>query len=321
MVLANVQFFVGALDMRLHEPRAARLMGGFSVLAGLVAGLFMLDFVSYRVAAVCSMSLVVVHLLVVIPATLRRIRGGDRAAIYLLAGAAIYSAGVGLLIALMRGQVPTNFLSLHGAQFSFAAEMVCWLMVLGARLEHVREAADAARHEHKMLHLLAHSDALTGLHNRRGLLQALEAGSSDGRPPTPGQRLAVFMLDLDGFKPVNDRWGHDTGDELLRQVAQRLMHAVRPSDVVARLGGDEFVVAVFGLSDEAQAESIGRKLLAQFCASFVLGDDRRVSLGATIGFATGALPQVDPIDLLQRADAAMYDGKQSGKNTLVAAPA
>lgn len=321
MVLANVHFFVGALDMRLHEPRAARLMGSFSVVAGIVAGLFMLDMVSYRTAAVCSMGLVVVHLGVVIPVTLRRIRGGDRAAIYLLAGVAIYIAGVGLLIGLMRGLVSVGFLSMHGAQFSFAAEMVCWLMVLGARLEHVRLAADAARHEHKMLHLLAHSDALTGLHNRRGLLQALEAGSSDGRPPVPGQRLAVFMLDLDGFKPVNDRWGHDTGDELLRQVAQRLTHAVRPSDVVARLGGDEFVVAVFGLSDEAQAELIGRKLLAQFGAAFVLGDDRRVSLGATIGFASGALPQVDPIDLLQRADAAMYDGKQSGKNTLVAAPA
>jgi len=321
MVLANVHFFVGALDMRLHEPRAARLMGSVSVLAGLVAGLFMLDLVGYRTAALCSMGLVVVHLGVVIPVMLRRIRGGDRAAVYLLAGVAIYSVGVGLLIALMRGLVSVGFLSMHGAQFSFALEMVCWLMVLGARLEHVRAAADAARHEHKMLHLLAHSDALTGLHNRRGLLQALEAGSVDGRVPAPGQRLAVFMLDLDGFKPVNDRWGHDTGDELLRQVAQRLTHAVRPSDVVARLGGDEFVVAVFGLSDELQAELIGRKLLAQFGAAFVLDDERRVNLGATIGYALGQFPDVDPIDLLQRADAAMYGGKQSGKNSLVAASA
>ncbi|WP_158219620.1 diguanylate cyclase [Ideonella sp. A 288] len=321
MVMANVHFFVGALDMPSHAPRAARAMRVIGALAALGAVLFMLQVVPYRVASGSSMVLVIGHLAVVFPVILKRVRGGDRAAAYLLMGSTIYIAGVSLMIALLLGFLPVTFFTLHAAQFSFAAEMVCWLMVLGTRLEQLRQAAAAAQHEHEHLHHLAHTDALTGLRNRRGLLEWLQGASADGRRSAPGQRLAVFMLDLDGFKLVNDRWGHDTGDELLRQAAQRLTRAVRPTDVVARLGGDEFVVAVFGLGDDERADAIGQKLLAQFQQPFSLADDRTAAVGATIGFAMAGLPLDDPADLLQRADAAMYRGKQSGRNTLVAAPA
>jgi diguanylate cyclase (GGDEF)-like protein len=321
MVAANAQFFVGSLAMRSTAPRAAQGMAVISVVAILAALGFALGWMPYQASSVIGMVLVFSHLALVFPAAWRRRLAGDRAAVFLLAGCAIYVAGAFTMIGLLRGMLPVTFFTMHGAQFAVATEMVCWLLLLGARLEQLRRSAADARREHDTLHLLAHTDPLTGLRNRRGLHQAMEGGLHDGQLLAPRQSLAVFMLDLDGFKPVNDRWGHDAGDALLRDVAQRLTHAVRPTDVVARLGGDEFVVAVDGLADVEQAEVIGRKLLAQFAAPFDLGDERMARVGATIGFALGQRPVRSPAELLQRADAAMYAGKQAGKNTVVAAEA
>ena len=131
----------------------------------------------------------------------------------------------------------------------------------------------------------------------------------------PGRGLAVFMLDLDGFKAVNDRLGHEAGDSLLVQVSQRLKQPLRRSDVVARLGGDEFVVLAQGVADPAVALAIGRKLLAACDAPFqVNGQDCRV--GLTIGFALSPEDGLDAAALLRQADAAMYAGKQAGRHQL-----
>jgi diguanylate cyclase len=123
------------------------------------------------------------------------------------------------------------------------------------------------------------------------------------------------MLDLDGFKQVNDRFGHDVGDELLVAVAQRLKAHLRSSDVVARVGGDEFVVMASGPHNERQAHDLGSKLLEAFEQPFDLSR-QRCSVGLTIGYVLVPLDGVDAVDLLRRADAAMYLGKQSGKNCL-----
>jgi diguanylate cyclase (GGDEF)-like protein len=164
--------------------------------------------------------------------------------------------------------------------------------------------------EKQTLLALAHTDALTGLPNRRGLQLAMQGALAAARPDSV---LAVFMLDLDGFKPINDRLGHDAGDELLVQVGQRLRQQLRNSDLVARLGGDEFVIMVGGLSGEADAQRLGHKLLAAFGAPFaVAGQSCRV--GITIGFALAPHDGRDAGDLLKRADAAMYAGKQAGRH-------
>ncbi len=133
---------------------------------------------------------------------------------------------------------------------------------------------------------------------------------------TSDRLLALYMLDLDGFKPVNDRFGHDVGDELLRVVAQRLRASVRAGDAVARLGGDEFVVMAHGLTNEAQALELGRKLVDAFRAPFAL-DERTCSVTATIGYALAPADVNDAGALLKSADAAMYTGKQEGKDQLV----
>jgi diguanylate cyclase len=176
----------------------------------------------------------------------------------------------------------------------------------------VRRHAERTELERAALVSMAHTDALTGLPNRRGLQQALAAALPPGHGHHP---LAVFLTDLDGFKLVNDRLGHDAGDELLVQVGRRLRSQVRQGDLVARLGGDEFVIMAPGIPGEAEAMALGRKLLEAFNQPFdIAGQPCRV--GLTIGFALAPHDATHADDLLKRADAAMYVGKQSGRHSV-----
>ena len=106
------------------------------------------------------------------------------------------------------------------------------MAVLGLRVQTIHRSADRARLESETLRALSQTDALTGLPNRRGLQERLDVAL---RLANPQQMLAVFLLDLDGFKPINDRYGHDVGDALLVEVGKRLQQQLRGSDVVARL--------------------------------------------------------------------------------------
>jgi diguanylate cyclase (GGDEF)-like protein len=164
--------------------------------------------------------------------------------------------------------------------------------------------------DHDRMQTLAHTDALTGLLNRRGLQVAMAEPLAACHPRSS---LAVYLLDLDGFKPVNDSLGHDAGDELLVAVGQRLRAQLRASDLVCRLGGDEFVLVVTDIAAEADALRLGEKLLEAFDQPFqVAGGTCRV--GLTIGYALAPQDDRSLAGLLKRADAAMYAGKQAGKN-------
>lgn len=124
--------------------------------------------------------------------------------------------------------------------------------------------------------------------------------------------MAVYLLDLDGCKPVNDQYGHDVGDELLVAVAQPLRGHLRESDVVARLGGDEFVVMTHLLNPPEQAHDLGMKLLDAFRSPFLLVH-RQIRVGLAIGYALAPHGGSGAMGLLRLADAAMYSGKQGGK--------
>jgi diguanylate cyclase (GGDEF)-like protein len=124
------------------------------------------------------------------------------------------------------------------------------------------------------------------------------------------------MLDLDGFKQINDQYGHDVGDELLIAVATRLKGSLRSRDLVSRLGGDEFVVMSSGLDSVDQAREIGDKLLHAFSYAFILSE-QTCQIGLTIGYALAPLDGRDTLSLLKQADAAMYAGKQDGKNCVL----
>ena len=161
----------------------------------------------------------------------------------------------------------------------------------------------------EMGHLARH-DALTSLPNRTLFLDRVEQAVSRSR--RVDTTLAVLFLDLDGFKGVNDRFGHAEGDELLKAVAERLVGCVREADSVARLGGDEFAVLVEGVESVRELDVLCHRLLGALRRDItVMGHD--VVVGASIGVAM-AHPRDDAPALLRNADMAMYRAKALGKD-------
>jgi diguanylate cyclase (GGDEF)-like protein/PAS domain S-box-containing protein len=165
------------------------------------------------------------------------------------------------------------------------------------------EALRAA--QHRALH-----DPLTGLPNRVLLLDRL--GQACARLRRSGGRLLVMFVDLDRLKVVNDTWGHETGDELLIQVARRLDQAVRPDDTVARLGGDEFVVVCPDVADGHLRRELPGRLLETLARPIALGHVT-VCVTASIGVVEAG-DDADPAQIVRQADSAMYRAKRAGGN-------
>lgn len=155
----------------------------------------------------------------------------------------------------------------------------------------------------------ASQDPLTGLANRAAFDQALTRALTPRRHAAPSG-VGVLFLDLDGFKPVNDRYGHAAGDEVLQTVAGRLREALLPQDTAARLGGDEFAVVVPRVT-AVQLEAVAGRLGAHLAVPHRVHSDD-VVVSAAVG-ATLAVPGEAPADVLARADAAMYAKKRRGR--------
>jgi diguanylate cyclase (GGDEF)-like protein len=218
-------------------------------------------------------------------------------------------------VVVVRGRIGVTFWTLHSFQIGATLDMLIFMRIAVLRSVARHHDAQRAVHERDRLHSLAHSDPLTGLLNRRGFDDALSIALARA---TPERILALYMLDLDGFKAVNDQYGHDVGDELLRVVAQRLRACMRAGDAVARVGGDEFVVMAEGLTTEAQSRELGDKILDAFRTPFKL-DQQTCSVSATIGYALAPADADVAGALLKAADGAMYVGKQEGKDRLARA--
>jgi diguanylate cyclase (GGDEF)-like protein len=163
---------------------------------------------------------------------------------------------------------------------------------------------------------MAHHDLLTGLPNR-ALNLKLFSELLDGPWPeagSPVSKLTVFCLDLDGFKGVNDRFGHAAGDAVLVAVANRLRASVRDADCVCRLGGDEFVILLPNISDR-EAADIAHRIVSRVSEPFEFAPTARV--GASIGLASAPRDGMTADDLLSAADRAMYEAKRRGKGGFV----
>ncbi len=150
-------------------------------------------------------------------------------------------------------------------------------------------------------------DSLTGLANRDIAKQRLDQALVQGSAPFVG----LLFCDLDGFKSINDRLGHETGDVLLRQVAERLQKALRTKDLLARFGGDEFVAVLGEIESLADVTDVGRRLVAALDEPFEL-DGERVTVSASIGGVLGARGDTTATSMLRDADAAMYVAKARG---------
>ena len=162
---------------------------------------------------------------------------------------------------------------------------------------------------------LANYDALTGIPNRRLLADRMTLACE--RAAINGSLVAVCFLDLDGFKPVNDEYGHEAGDFLLVAISRRLSSLLRVNDIVARLGGDEFVVAFTGMSDTAGIVDALERLMEEIAKPVSMSGQRELRVTASIGVTVYPDDPGDPDTLLRHADAAMYQAKQGGRGRYV----
>lgn len=161
---------------------------------------------------------------------------------------------------------------------------------------------------------LAKSDALTGLSNRLALSEAFDLIVAEG---APDRVVAIHCLDLDKFKPVNDRFGHPVGDKILCAVAERLKSLVRVTDYAARVGGDEFIVIQSDITHAGEAELLGRRIVRTLEQPFGI-DGHQIRIGTSVGFALSS-PEAQDLDtLIANADEALLRAKSGGRGRVVA---
>ena len=181
-------------------------------------------------------------------------------------------------------------------------------------LAELRQRDRAKRDAETRLQHQALVDELTGLPNRRLLSDRL--GQSLATARRENSKLALLYIDLDGFKLVNDSFGHTAGDILLMEVSRRFKSRIRESDTLARLGGDEFTVILNHIRSKEDAEKVARGLLDSLGASFLI-EGREATIGASIGISVFPEHGIANDDLLQQADSAMYVAKRGGTNRIV----
>jgi two-component system cell cycle response regulator len=167
---------------------------------------------------------------------------------------------------------------------------------------------------------LAVTDSLTGLHNRRYLDNHLKVLFN--RAAARSRALSVCITDIDRFKSVNDTYGHDAGDEVLREFAARIRSTVRGADLACRYGGEEFVV-VMPDTDADAAASIAERLrdIIERTPFHLKGTGTAISITASLGIACNSMGAETPEQLLKQADRALYEAKNAGRNRVVAAAA
>lgn len=180
-----------------------------------------------------------------------------------------------------------------------------------------RDITESKLSQEAIAHLAFH-DSLTGLPNRRLMVERLQSAMAHSKRQQ--QYGAVMFLDLDRFKQLNDRHGHDTGDLLLQEVARRLQQSVRAVDTVARLGGDEFIVLLQALSNspadaQMHATAVGYKILSALGEAYLLNEVTHHTT-PSIGIALFMGEELSHQEIIRRADAAMYQAKAQGRNTL-----
>lgn len=311
LVAASGMLFVErALDIRRLSRFVSVMLRLFGGLLLLVGAAFAVGLLSQRVLALLLSVLGPLPFAFVMPIAVKLVRRGDRPAAWTLVGWLPHLATVSIGIALHRGLLPWTPLLDNAMQTGGMIDLVCWMIVMILRDAAIRRDATRAREDHLRLSILSETDELTGLLNRRGLEARTEALEDQIRS---GAGVAVYLLDLDGFKAVNDRFGHDAGDMLLRRVAAILRSCARPGDCLCRLGGDEFIIVAPDVGDEVTAAQLANRFVDAFRQRF--GDLAEYhGITTTVGYALAPLDGAHIGALLKCADQAMYAAKRAGKN-------
>ncbi len=278
---------------------------------------------------------------------------GQRSARYFLLAWSLLLLGTAILGARNFGWLPTNLFTRYAMQFGSAIEILLFSFALAERIadlrrgkEQAEEAALAAkrtmvelleRTEHELekrvmertqeltalnsrlkeqelrLKGLAMYDALTGLANRTLFNERITEALIDAEQR--GAKVALLLIDLDEFKPINDTLGHEVGDVLLQVIATRLQGLVRSNDTVARLGGDEFVIVMTHLHDVTKALVIGEQVIREVSQQVTV-NEQLLRVSASVGVAFYPDDGLDVTTLLRQADKAMYEAKRNGRNRI-----
>ena len=175
----------------------------------------------------------------------------------------------------------------------------------------IRDISERKRHEDKIKHM-AYFDELTNLPNRQLLTDRLKQWLLMAN--RTNKLVAILFLDLDGFKEVNDQFGHSVGDEVLVSVSNRIMETLRDTDTFARIGGDEFIIILPGLESVLEGEKIAQRTIEDFSKPFDI-QGNRLHISTSIGVTYYPIDNNDTDILLRHADQAMYAAKKQGKNT------
>ena len=269
-------------------------------------------------------------------------RGVTGARYYLIAWSSLLICGTFVVMRNL-AWLPNNFFTQYGVQLGSAIEMVLLSFALAQRFHELKleketaqaEALNVARkgelelearvnertaalgaanarlaESEAQLRTLAHHDGLTGLANRLQFDAHLEAALA--RAQRIAQPLGLLVIDLDGFKNVNDLHGHAVGDALLIEVAHRLKEVMRTADLVARMGGDEFVVVLEAPQTDENIRNIAQKLLLRLERPIHL-DSIALNISSSIGGTLNVNPDDDALVLMRQADAAMYVAKSAGR--------
>lgn len=313
MIASTGSFLFNEHAMRGPElkPWLGRIMkwgAAFTACTGLA---FALDLITIQTVTTITSTVGLTPALLAAPSALTRARRGDPMGGWFFVAWISHFVAAAILVEVIKGRIGVNPWTMHSYQIGATVDMLIFLRMLGLRTQALHNAMRHASLEQEALRSLAHTDPLTALLNRRGLHAGMGAVVHSA---TPDNLVAVFMLDLDGFKPINDQHGHDVGDTLLVAVATRLKNQVRNTDVVARMGGDEFVVLFTNLPNALQAADMGDKLLRAFSEPFVLPNGTVCHVGLTAGYAVAPEDGLDAHTLLRQADEAMYAGKSGGKH-------
>jgi diguanylate cyclase (GGDEF)-like protein len=310
-ILCGVLFGRSFLELPKRAPWISRLIWlpvGLSLLALLLA-------LAQRVAwaqGLIEITSAGATVLLVVAAVLVFVRG-YRPALWYLGGQSMLFLAVLVVVLVNWGLVDSPFLNANGLQLGIVMEMLVFALAMSRRIRLIQAEQMTLQRQAGWLAKAAQTDALTGLANRAGLQDRA------------GQLLAesglhsVMLLDLDGFKAVNDRHGHGAGDEVLVEVARRIKGALRGADTAARLGGDEFVVLVAGNADaldRLRLSELAERLQTAIQTEVRLREGT-VRVGSSLGIARCPADGQTLTALLASADQAMYEAKQAGRGDSV----
>ena len=323
------------LQMQTLAPRWHRFLGMAIPLWWAGAALTLISSVQHALQIMSVMGIMTtVTLLVTGGAAVRRKIPAAR--IFVTAWALLL-IGTALLSVRNAGLIPSNFFTVYGMQLGSAAEMLLLSFALAARfndLKRQKEKAqqallDTLREQERILESRvsertaelekaknqlerqATEDALTGLNNRHGLRRIF---AQIKKYAPDNESAAVMLIDLDDFKPVNDRYGHGAGDELLQEIARRLRASISENDAAGRLGGDEFVVILRDVKSSQVVYEHANRILLSVSEPFQLNNGKTVAVSACIGICLRRLSGETMSTLLRCADEAMYQVKRGGKH-------